>query len=212
MHRLTPCSPSRQRPQQGQRGVSLLESLIALVIAALGILGVVGIQMRTLVDTQTTVRRAQAIRLIEDLSERMKVNPNALLVSSQYLSTFADTPSAVDCSAKACNRTELAQSDLATWKKTVRQNLPLGQAAIFTAPGETAGNERQLGIMIGWRENEKDGTKTDAINAVLGGGGAGNAGPTCPTDLTCHLQYIPISARCAPKDNGGTGNIKPYCA
>ena len=48
---------------------------------ALGILGVVGVQMRTLTDTSTTVRRAQAsIRLIEDLEERMRVAaPNALL-------------------------------------------------------------------------------------------------------------------------------------
>lgn len=49
-----------------------------MVVMALGLLGVVGVQMRTLADTQTGVRRAQAIRLIEDLSERAKVNPSAL--------------------------------------------------------------------------------------------------------------------------------------
>ena len=53
-----------------QRGITLIESLVAIVIAALGILGIVGVQMRTLADTQTTVRRAQAIRLIEDLAGR----------------------------------------------------------------------------------------------------------------------------------------------
>ena len=61
-----------------QRGITLLESLIAIVVAALGILGILGVQMRTLTDTQTSMRRAQAIRLIEDLSERMRVHPNAL--------------------------------------------------------------------------------------------------------------------------------------
>ena len=61
-----------------QRGVTLLESMIAIVLVALGVLGILGVQLRTLSDTQTAVRRAQAIRLIEDLSERMKANPAAL--------------------------------------------------------------------------------------------------------------------------------------
>ena len=60
-----------------QRGITLIESLVAIVVMALGILGILGIQMRTLSDTQNGVRRAQAIRLIENLSERKKVNPNS---------------------------------------------------------------------------------------------------------------------------------------
>ncbi|WP_396022770.1 prepilin-type N-terminal cleavage/methylation domain-containing protein [Comamonas odontotermitis] len=40
-----------------QHGVTLLESLIAIVLAALGVIGMIGIQLRTLADTQNTVRR-----------------------------------------------------------------------------------------------------------------------------------------------------------
>ena len=47
-----------------QRGIALIEALIAILIIALGILGVMGVQMRTLSDTQTGVRPAQAIPLI----------------------------------------------------------------------------------------------------------------------------------------------------
>ena len=65
-----------------QRGVTLIESLVAIVVMALGILGILGVQMRTLTDTQTSVRRAQAIRLIEDMGERMKANPSALPTST----------------------------------------------------------------------------------------------------------------------------------
>ena len=65
-----------------------------MVVMALGLLGVVGVQMRTLADTQTGVRRAQAIRLIEDLSERAKVNPSALANINEYVIGFgsAGTP------------------------------------------------------------------------------------------------------------------------
>ena len=72
MYRLKPANPA---PAQRQRGITLIESLVAIVIMALGILGILGVQMRTLADTQTGVRRAQAVRLIEDLSERIQVSP-----------------------------------------------------------------------------------------------------------------------------------------
>ncbi len=74
-----------------QRGISLIESMVAIVVMALGILGILGVQMRTLADTQTGVRRAQAIRLIEDLSERMKVNPNALGSLGNYTTGWGRT-------------------------------------------------------------------------------------------------------------------------
>lgn len=201
-----------------QRGISLIESLIAIVVAALGILGVVGMQMRTLTDTQTGVRRAQAIRLIEDLSERMKVNPNALNSLNSYVSSFDNTPTPGSC-ATGCSSTTQASYDLAIWKQTVKNNLPLGQASIFLAPGETQdSNRRQLGVIISWRENEREGTKTDAIDAtqVLSadkktftkGTDTDNA---CPDNRTCHLQYISVSARCAPYDNG-SGTSEFYCS
>lgn len=208
MHRLT--AP----PTQRQRGISLLESMIALIVAALGILGVVGIQMRTLSDTQTTVRRAQAIRLIEDLSERMKLNPNALLVMGSYVSDFADTPTPAACPSNGCNRAQQAAYDLATWKQSLASSLPLGKASVFLAPDENATNRRQLGVMVAWRENERDTSANykDAIDAVAkGGGGSGANGPTCPAGLTCHLQYLPVSARCAPYDDGSV-TYKSYCS
>ncbi|HRO79851.1 type IV pilus modification protein PilV [Alicycliphilus denitrificans] len=199
-------------PLHRQHGITLIESLVAIVVAALGILGILGVQMRTLTDTQTTVRRAQAIRLIEDLGERMKVNPNALADLGAYVSAFSATPSAGDCKTKQCGRTELAAYDLGTWKQTVKDSLPLGQASIFLAPGETvATNRRLLGVMISWRENERDtasdyknnidATKIRAADGSFSDGGGTAA--TCPADRTCHLQYIPVAARCAPYLGGG---------
>lgn len=203
-------------PQQ-QHGFALIESLIAIVVMALGILGIVGVQMRTLTDTSTSVRRAQAIRLIEDLGERMKVNPNAMVTADDYKADFATTPTFTPTACDTgCDAAALAAYDLAKWKKTVASTLPLGQANIFWAMGEGSTakdpNRRQLGVMISWRENERSGTKTDAIDATKGtaSGGAGTAA-TCPADRICHLQYITVSARCAPYDNG-SGTPLFYCS
>lgn len=216
-----------------QRGITLIESMVALVIAALGILGILGVQMRTLTDTQTTVRRAQAIRLIEDLSERLKAHPNALMNLPAYANAWTDPPTptaapATNCASAACTATELTTYDVAEWKRAVQRVLPLGDAAIFLAPGDTdATNRRQLGIMIRWRENEVDisdaadkkihrdnidATQVRAADGTLsaGQGSGAGAGPACTANYSCHLQYIPVAARCASADVGG-GLKQYYC-
>jgi len=218
MHQLKPLKPASIHRQ---RGITLIESLVAIVVAALGILGILGVQMRTLTDTQTTVRRAQAIRLIEDLSERMKVSPNALLSIKDYESGYDEKGSALtasNCDSTTCTPAEQAGYDLKQWKTTVEESLPAGQASIFLAPGETAEtNRRQLGVIIAWRENERAGTKADEIDAskFRAADGTFTAGTdtanACPADKTCHLQYIPVAARCAPYDNG-SGTKALYCS
>lgn len=190
-----------------QQGISLLESLIAIVVMALGILGVMGVQMRTLNDTQTTVRRAQAIRLIEDLSERMKANPNALVNIDTYLTSWDNKPTASkNCRTSVCSHTEWASFDRAEWKKSVNTMLPLVDASVFIPSTESAssnaGNQRLIGVMISWRENEKNVAASDKnayntpINASVGAGSSGDL--TCKANSSCHLQFLPVSARCAP--------------
>lgn len=202
----------RLKRNHRQHGITLLESLIAILVAALGILGVIGVQLRTLSDTQNTVRREQAIRLIEDLSERMKINPNALGNLNSYVSNFANSPSPVACSG-GCDAAAQAAYDLALWKQVVKDSLPLGQASIFIAPAEkdsAAGVRRQLGVMVAWRENERAGLSADdkkqndatqvraADGSLSAGAGTDKTTNACPDGYTCHLQYIPVSARCAP--------------
>ena len=201
-----------------QRGITLIESMVALVIAALGILGILGVQMRTLSDTSTTVRRAQAIRLIDDLGERMRTNPNAMVNLGSYVSNFATNPTVGSC-ASGCDHAALAAYDLAVWKQAVRNSLPLGQAEIFIPPAEAgvaAAQRRQLGIMIAWRENERDTTAAykDDIDATKVRDNSGNltngAALACPANSICHLQYIPVPARCAPYAPGGNAPMY-YC-
>lgn len=192
-----------------QRGVSLIESLVAIVVTALGILGILGVQMRTLADTQTGVRRAQAIRLIEDLSEHTKANPNALSNFNSYLLAWGTPPAiVVNCKSTACTSDQLALYDLAQWRQSVTSSLPNADATIFAVPDETvAGNNRQLGVMISWRENEKN-TETGAIFKIT----AANTGAAaCPADRICHLQYVQLTARCAPYTMGGPSLVQTFC-
>jgi type IV pilus assembly protein PilV len=196
-----------------QRGISLIESMVAIVVMALGILGILGVQMRTLAETQTSVRRAQAIRLIEDLSERMKVNPSAMANISEYTFAFGTTPATYTpaCISVSCSNKALAKDDMEVWRQFVKTTLPAADASIFITEDEKADpkNRRQLGVMISWRENEKTNSAdykkpfNDATTASTGGAA------TCPTDRTCHLQYVQLSARCAAYAAGPT--IQYFC-
>ena len=200
-----------RRGARHQRGITLIESLIAMVVMALGILGIVGVQMRALTDTQAGVRRAQAIRLIEDLGERLQSNPDAL----NYLSAYAASPgSAPDCAAAACTPQQLAAFDVRQWHRNVAAALPAGSATVFIPQG----GARQLGVLVGWNENRfnaggKDATtaQTTALLApmvVAGTDAAGNA-VNCPDNQSCHIQYLQPTQRCAPWTVGGAGL---YCA
>lgn len=199
-----------------QQGVSLLESLVAILVMALGVLGILGIQMRTLTDTQTGVRRAQAIKLIEDLSERIRTNPDGLGNLGAYTSGWATNPAVATCGGSGCDPAQLAARDLYVWKANVQNTLPLGDAAIFLSSAETtAGDRRQLGVMIGWRENERvrenDTTAdTSAFKAIFAPASTASAGTSCPSGLICHLQYIQPSQRCG-KYGAASSVASLYC-
>lgn len=202
--------PMTRIPQKSQRGITLLESLIALIVAVLGILGILGVQMRTLTDTQAGVRRAQAIRLIEDLAERLQNNPDAL----GNLAAYTAVPtSSQDCATTSCTPSSLATYDIKQWLDSVPNALPGGQAIVFAPKG----GARQLGILVGWRENRYNqngqnfstSDKT-ALNAPLVVSGTDTTGTVdCPDGLICHLQYIQPTQRCTPWIAGDGGLYCP---
>ncbi|RYF02000.1 MAG: type IV pilus modification protein PilV [Comamonadaceae bacterium] len=227
MHLTTRQQPHRSFQARLQKGITLIESLCAIVIVAIGILGILGVQMRTLTDTQTTVRRAQAIRLIEDLGERMKANPNAISNIDHYVQDWSSgnsvpmtSQAAKKCDIDNCDNGEQATYDIREWKRTVERTLPAGNAFTFVTLADTVtANRRQLGVLIRWRENERvevDQAYTDAINAgvdrdLASANMLNTETETCPSGYTCHLQYLPVSARCMPDFRGGT-TPQFYCA
>lgn len=200
-----------------QQGFSLMESLVSIVIMALGILGILGVQMRTLADTQNGVRRAQAIRLIENLSEKIKVNPSPL--ATTVFATYrvsAPGPMATPpaCTA-ACTPAQLAQHDIATWKQQVINTLPGGDAIVFAADDETdPNNRRQLGILISWQQKEKENVGNFIAPFITATSGV-ISGPisavSCPANKMCHLQYIQVVGRCQQDIAGGAAAIMTWC-
>ncbi len=189
-----------------QRGISLIESLVAIVVMALGLLGILGVQMRTLADTQTGVRRAHAIRLIEDLSERIKSQPNALGHLGGYARAWDSSGAlntSINCKTNACTPADMVTYDLNRWMESVRAAMPLGDATVFLPKNNSTTDPRQLAVMISWRESEVQGKTTADTNShksvfAVSTKNAADQTIACPTDRICHLQFISPNQRCIP--------------
>lgn len=181
--------PCRAPTRRHARGITLLESLVSILILAIAVLGMLGVQLRTLAETQTTVRRAQAVRLIEDLAERIKTNPGDFNQLTAYVSGWSNIPTGANCQSANCNPAQLAAWDVQQWKRSLINTLPNAQANIFLSTDEAAdpGNRRQLGVMVGWRVNERNATDANYLTAF----DVSTGSPvTCPAGLICHLVYV----------------------
>lgn len=168
-----------------------MEALVSILILSLGALAMLGVQTATLAETQNSVRRAQAVRIIEDLAERIKSNPGGFDRLSDYTNTaWAAVPPAPSpgCDTGSCNATQLAQWDANQWFSQIPQLIPGGQARTFLSSDETADNERQLGVMLAWPLRQRAVAAFGTPEKVTTGSGANTV--TCPDDHICHLLYI----------------------
>ncbi len=215
--RLRHCTPKNSR--ENNHGFALFEALIALLIIALGLLAILGLQLRTLADTQTSIKRAQAVDLVNQLAERIRTNPSSITNATSFLIGQGTIPTfPTNCETTPCDATQRALYDVNTWLSNVKDVMPLGDAAVFRPadyPAGFAGDTTQLGVLISWRANERknsDGTTstayTEPFNVDTGFSGAGSL--SCPDGRICHLQFIPLTSRCAPYKKSGSPQF--FCA
>lgn len=189
------------------RGASLIEALVALLVLALGVLGLAGIQTQTLLESRASNSRAVAVRMVEDLNERMQSNRAIRLASPQpnphpYVFGWGSPPAiTTNCLTATCTGTQTAAFDVLQWKDTLSAALPGGDAQVFQLPNDT----RQFGVIVGWTETTAKG-EAQATGAELGTYTATFALPTtgtntfalppslggvsCPDGRQCHLVYI----------------------
>jgi len=167
------------------RGATLLEALIALAVLGLALLGMLWGQLRTLASSSDSLRRSQAILLIDDLTERMRANPVPLAQLENFRSDWGTTADdSVDCASRWCDATALARWDLARWRQAVYRQLPSGGAAVYRLQGDSSKAGTRLGVMIGWRA-------AGAAPPVAAPNPMQEPGrPDCPQGWTCHYAVV----------------------
>jgi type IV pilus assembly protein PilV len=151
----------------GQRGVSLIEVLIAMVILAVGLLGLVGLQGRLQVLQIESYQRAQALMLLQDMSNRIALNRNN---AASYV-TASPLGEGMTCPTTNSNRVE---ADVRDWCNALQ------------GAGETMDGSN-VGAMVGGRGCVEDlGGDQYLVTIAWQGMGpvsAPNAGVTCGQDL-----------------------------
>jgi type IV pilus assembly protein PilV len=73
----------------------------------------------------------------------------------------ATSQASKNCATSACNHAELAAYDIREWKRSVERTLPMGNANTFLSAADAATNQRQLGVLLRWRENERSDAGSD---------------------------------------------------
>ncbi|MCY6412393.1 type IV pilus modification protein PilV [Acinetobacter sp. VNH17] len=122
-----------------QQGVGLVEVLVALIILAIAVLGFTALQIRALAASQEAGRNIQAINIARDLSERIRVNREALL-------DYKTPETLTNCATTLCTAKQMAGYDFQTVSDKASD---LGmQMAVLDCQGSTA-LERKC-IYVSW--------------------------------------------------------------
>ena len=110
-------------------GFTLIEVMIAVIVLSIGLLGVAGLQTVSQKYSRSAYLNTQATVLAHDMLERMRANPQGLLMQKVY-----DNPAATahsNCfTLSGCSVTEMAENDMYEWADEVSQTLPGGKVAV----------------------------------------------------------------------------------
>ncbi|WP_210396899.1 type IV pilus modification protein PilV [Motiliproteus sediminis] len=117
-----------------QRGVTMIEVLIAILIFGVGVLGVAGLNLSGQQTNQKAYQSLLATWKAQELVETIRANSGNV---ASYLNTYTSIPTTSDdCIASACNGTEIATYDLATWFSSLGDSLPSNTlGAVYAASG-----------------------------------------------------------------------------
>ncbi|HEX7080015.1 MAG TPA: type IV pilus modification protein PilV [Gammaproteobacteria bacterium] len=130
-----------------QRGFSLIEALVALVVLSVGMIGIAAMYGQGLAAGRTAQFRTQAVNLVADMADRIRVNRLGL---AAYAGAGADH----DCDPQTggpadCTPADMAAHDVFVWKQQVQQLLPDGKTSIAV---DTATVPPTYTISVSWDE------------------------------------------------------------
>ena len=161
-------------------GFSLMEVLAAVAILTIGMLGLTGLQLVSMQHNRDALFRARAQLHAEDMLERIRANPTVHYANALQNSSG----SAPDCSARACNPTELAAYDLAQWQCGI--NSAAGESGL----GDTC-NSSQPGVAVSLPNAEGSISLEGGIYTVQVQWRAGSSDDASSASLSTQIQGAP---------------------
>jgi len=151
------------RSVQKQAGFGLVEVLVTLIIVAVGLLGAASLQLLSKRSNYDAAQRTTAAHLGQDLLERMRSNPSALINYMQDGTlgggTLGIAPPVACTDATVCTPEELAAYDLWQWEQSLDGAMELQDGveagglagAQACVRGPVFGASGTYEIVIAWR-------------------------------------------------------------
>lgn len=120
-------SAQRPRPGPRQSGAALIEVLVSILIVSFGVLALAGLQTKMNAALLESFQRAQALTLLEDMTQRMQANQN---MSANYIVASVGTGDSqpTDCSTLTTRH----EQDRCEWSNALK-------GASVTSGGENVG-------------------------------------------------------------------------
>lgn len=149
------------------KGFVLIEALFALALVGLGLFAFVRLLQPSLQVQRQQIARESAMRLADNLMQRMHLNSSQATAYSQDWGTALPNIT-TDCAAQACTAPQLAQWDVQQWRLLLQTQLPAGDANVFISP------DAWWGIVMAWQD-EGETFRTDLAHGT----------PPCPAHKSC---------------------------
>lgn len=172
-----------------QKGLGLIEVLVALLLLAVAVLGFSAMQMRAIKATGETLVRSDALVIIRNVSEDMRLYPT-IPQKTAYITALnsGNVTASKDCVTANCTETEQLQYNAAqVTKLAVDSNIQLGAAwcpknssdnANNTPPTEpSVNNLRRVCLITSWNDTKPQMGADD--KACTDAQGTYKAGATC---------------------------------
>jgi type IV pilus assembly protein PilV len=111
---------TRRPVRARQEGAALIEVLVSLLITSLGLLALAGLQTRMNAAVLESYQRAQALMLLEDMTQRMQANMNQAVI---YVTGTANPAGTGDAAPEDCatlGTPTRAQIDVCEWSNALK--------------------------------------------------------------------------------------------
>ena len=126
-----------------QKGVGLMEVLVAMLILAIAILGYAALQVKATAATEESMKRSDALILLNGLAEKIRLNP-----TGDYKVAI---PAALPNCSNGCNANNQALYDLKQYSDTaLTKAISLGVIDCLN----TSESQKRLCLIAAWNETE----------------------------------------------------------
>lgn len=132
-------------------GFTLIEVLVALIILSIGVLGVAKLTLTATRANDSAYVRTQATEFAYTIIDAMRANRQNALNGAYQIALGTPAVAGPDCYAAPCTAaTDLANYDLASWKKLLATSLPGGDGSVTTVTG--AGGQVTAVVVVQWND------------------------------------------------------------